>query len=162
MAPQVGALNQKPWSLLEQATNELVRATGARATVITGGMFLDAQGKPLPEDQTKWIGAGGQKRVGVPTHFFKAVVLQLPDGTAKSFAYLCPNTTSVGSKQSEQLAFLAAHRVSVDQLEQKLGEDLFHGLDPSVEAQIEADPMPSFVIPNAQSYKLASAVWPQS
>ena len=161
MAPQHAALNQKSWVLLEQATGQLVQATGARATVITGGMFLDAQGNPLPEDQTKWIGAGGQERVAVPTHFFKAVVLEFPDGTAKSFAYLCPHTTKAGS-QSEQLAFLAANRVSVDQLEQKLGEDLFHGLDPSVEAQIEADPMPSFVIPNAQKYTVASALWPQS
>ncbi|HVE82895.1 MAG TPA: DNA/RNA non-specific endonuclease [Myxococcales bacterium] len=162
MAPQKGPLNQRSWALLEQATNELVEATGAKATIITGGLFLDKSGNPLPPEQTQWIGAGGQKRVGVPTDFFKAVLLQFPDGTAKTFAYVCPNTDNVGSKQPEQAAFLRNSRVSVDQLEQKLGEDLFAGLDPAVQAQIEADPMPSFAIPNAQNFKFASVVWPQS
>jgi endonuclease G, mitochondrial len=162
MAPQEGALNQKSWALLEQATNELVKATGAKATIVTGGLFLDKDGNPLPPDQTQWIGANGQKRVGVPTDFFKAAVLQFPDGSVKTFAYLCPNTTSVGNKQPEQAAFLRNSRVSVDELEQKLGEDLFAGLDPDVAAKVEADATPSFVIPNAQNFKLASVVWPQS
>ena len=161
MAPQEGALNQRSWALLEQATNELVEATGAKATIITGGLFLDKDGNPLPPDQTKWIGAGGQKRVGVPTDFFKAAVLQFPDGSVKTFAYICPNTTNVGNKQPEQAAFLRNSRVSVDQLEQKLGEDLFAGLDPEVAAKIEADATPSFAIPNAQNFKFASVVWPQ-
>lgn len=161
MAPQVGALNQKSWALLEQATNELVQSTGAKATIVTGGLFLDKDGNPQPPDQAKWIGANGQQRVGVPTDFFKAAVLQFPDGSVKTFAYICPNTTNVGNKQPEQAAFLRNSRVSVDQLEQKLGEDLFAGLDPAVAEKIEADATPSFVIPNAQNFKFASAVWPQ-
>src|SRR6185295_13875131 len=141
MAPQEGALNQRAWALLEQATNELVESTGAKATIITGGLFLDKEGNPLPPDQTKWIGANGQKRVGVPTDFFKAAVLQFPDGSVRTYAYICPNTNS-GTKQPEQLAFLQKSRVSVDDLERTLREDLFAGLDPAVAAQIEADSGP--------------------
>jgi len=162
MAPQEGPLNQRSWALLEQATNELVESTGAKATIITGGLFLDKDGNPLPPDQTKWIGANGQKRVGVPTDFFKAAVLQFPDGSVKTFAYICPNTKNAGNKQPEQAAFLQQSRVSVDELERKLGEDLFAGLDPAVAEKIEADATPAFVIPNAQNFKFASVVWPQS
>ena len=162
MAPQEGPLNQRSWALLEAATRELVEATGAKATIITGGLFLDKDGNPLPPDQTKWIGSNGQKRVGVPTDFFKAAVIQFPDGSVKTFAYICPNTKNVGSKLPEQAAFLRDSRVSVDELERKLGEDLFSGLDPEVQARIEADAMPSFVIPNPGSHRNASVVWPQS
>jgi endonuclease G len=161
MTPQTNELNTRAWNLLEQATWEVVQATGAKATIFTGGMFLDAQGNKLPDDQVQWIGANGQKRVAVPTHSFKAVLLQMPDGKVQSYAFICPNVTNVGNKLEEQASFLKAHRVSIDQIEGKLGEDLFSALDPATQAAIEADPNPAIHFADPSKWKAAALLWPQ-
>lgn len=161
MTPQTPELNQRAWELLEEGTWEVVQATGAKATVFTGGLFLDAQGNKLPDDQIQWIGPNGQKRVAVPTHSFKAVLLQMPDGKVQTYAYLCPNVTNVGNKIEEQANFLKDHRVSIDDIESKLGEDLFASLDPATQAAIEADPNPAIRFSDPSRWKVAGLIWPQ-
>lgn len=159
MQPQTAALNQRSWEMLEGATREVVQATGAKATIVTGGLFLDSQGNPLPPDQVRYT--HGDKRVAVPTHCFKAVLLQMPDGTTKSYAYVLPNRSDLPNSEAQQAALLKQSRVSVDQVEKMLGEDLFRGLPPEVERAIEADPFPAIKFQNPGQWHDASLVWPQ-
>lgn len=160
MTPQQGALNQRSWNMLELATNELVRASGAKATICTGPLYLDKNGQPLPDDQIKWIGANGQKRVAVPTEYFKAVVLQMPDGTVKTMAFVLPNDPNLSNNPTDEANLIKSSRVSVDQVEQMLGGvDLFQGLDPEVAAKIESDPNPDFSSVNLNGMSNASKIW---
>lgn len=161
IAPQTAELNQRSWEMLEQATWELTQATGGKSTIFTGGLFLDEQGQPLPEDQKQWIGEDGQKSVAVPTHFFKAVLVKLPDGTQKTFAYVVPNRTDLPQlTQEDQAAFLRQSRVSVDRVEELLGEDLFAALEDGTETRLEADAMPTFDVADRERFKAASMLWP--
>lgn len=161
VTPQVPDLNQRSWMLLEQATWELVQATGGKASIFTGGLFLDAEGNALPPEQSSWIGPDGQQRVGVPTHLYKAVLLTHPDGTQQTYAYLTPNEAGKGGgSQLDQARFLAASRVSVDRIEELVGQDLFGGLEDSLEQRLEADPTPAIEFSDRGRWKAANLLWP--
>lgn len=130
MAPQTPKLNQHVWGKLEDGIRDLVRATSGAATVSTGVLYLDAAGKPLKDDQLTWIGpdkdvANGARRVAVPTHFYKAVLVELPNGSKHSFAYMVPNDFEVPTRGEAVRAFLDGHRLSVSALEKKIGAKLF-------------------------------------
>lgn len=158
MAPQYGVLNQYTWAYLEAGIRQLVEATGGKATIHTGTLFVDAQGKPLPLDQVK---RAGPKKLAVPTHFFKAVLLTLPDGTRRSFAYVVPNLSTLSRKSADAQTLLAQSRVSVAALERTLGPsvDLFPGLPADVGPQVKADPAPTFTFD--KKYTHANRLWPQ-
>lgn len=162
IAPQTPELNQAAWEMLEQATWELTQATRGKSTIFTGGLFLDPQGKPLPEDQKQWIGKDGKKFVAVPTHFFKAVLVRLPDGTQKAYAYLLPNRKDLPRAETanDQVLLLQQNRVSVDRLEALVGEDLFAALGDSDEARLEAETAPSFDGFDRERFQVASLIWP--
>jgi len=162
IAPQSPELNQRAWEMLEQATWELTQATGGKSAIFTGGLYLDDQGKPLPDDQKEWIGADGEKRVAVPTHFFKAALVRMPDGTQKPFAYLVPNNSEIplAGSVEEQAKVINGFRVSIDQLESLLGEDLFAPLEDSAEGKLESEPHPTFEFADRSKFKVASLLWP--
>lgn len=163
IAPQRAALNQRAWEMLEQGTWELAQATGGKATVFTGGLFLDDQGKPLPEDQKQWIGQDGQKMVAVPTHYFKAVLLTMPDGSQKSYAYMLPNRSDLPEgNANDYAALLQQHRLPVDQVEALLGEDLFGALEDGLEQEVEAEDAPTFEFEGRDKFRVANLLWPKA
>lgn len=156
MAPQAGKLNQQSWRYLEQATHELVAATGGKATVVTGSLYLGADGKPLPEDQIKRIGTD---KVAVPTASWKAVCLTQPDGTKQMYAYIVPNRSDLPTDQAGIAKLLRDSRVPVSQLEQELGgATLFPDLPADEAAKLKSG-MPDVVCPNLDQNLSAKLVW---
>ncbi|AGC47307.1 DNA/RNA non-specific endonuclease [Myxococcus stipitatus DSM 14675] len=138
IAPQYGNHNQQAWRTLERAIGDLVAQTGGKAHIITGNLFLDKNGKPLPQESVTTTGSKDRK-IGVPTHNFKTVLLELPNGNVSMFAYMVPNVKDGPSKKDAIVPMLESSRVPVDQLETLLGQDLYAQLPKSVQDKLEKD-----------------------
>lgn len=160
VAPQHPDLNRQTWRTLEDAVNDLVRSSGGKAHILTGNLFLDAQGKPLPPEAIDTIGANS-RRIAVPTHQFKTVLLELPNGHLSMFAYMVPNMKDAPTKKDDITPFLANARTSVDRIEELLGQDLYAQLPKSVQARLEADTSAQVSFREASLYEAASLLWPQ-
>ncbi|MCY1001908.1 DNA/RNA non-specific endonuclease [Myxococcus sp. MISCRS1] len=138
IAPQYGNHNQQVWRTLEKAIHGLVEETGGKAYIVTGNLFLDDKGKPLPKDQVETTGAKDRK-IAVPTHNFKTVLLELPNGNLTMFAYMVPNLKDGPSKKEAIVPLLEDARVPVDRIEQLLGQDLYAQLPKGIQNQLEKD-----------------------
>ncbi|MDY7231420.1 DNA/RNA non-specific endonuclease [Hyalangium rubrum] len=160
IAPQHPNLNRQAWRTLEDAVNDLVRSSGGKAHILTGNLFLDAQGKPLPPEAVDTLGANA-RRVAVPTHQFKTVLLELPNGHLSMFAYMVPNVKDAPTKKEDITPFLANARTSVDHIEELLGQDLYAQLPKSVQARLETDSTAEVSFREASLYEAASLLWPQ-
>jgi endonuclease G len=159
IAPQHGDLNRQTWRTLEEAVNELVQATGGKAHILTGNLFLDAEGKPLPPESVQTTGSQ-TRRIGVPTHHFKTVLLELPNKHLTAFAYVVPNIQDAPSKKEDIIPFLAQSRVSVDRVEELLGQDLYAQLPRHVQEQLEQDTSARVHFHGASQYHSATLLWP--
>ena len=137
IAPQHPNMNRQAWRTLEDAVHDLVQSTGGKAHIFTGNLFLDAKGKPLPPEALETLGKA--RRIAVPTHQFKTVLLEKPDGSLSMFAYLAPNPKDAPTKKADIERFLDASRVPVDRIEELLGQDLYAQLPPSVQEKLEAE-----------------------
>ncbi|MBN1207600.1 MAG: DNA/RNA non-specific endonuclease [Myxococcaceae bacterium] len=160
MAPQHGNLNQKSWATLEDAVRDLVSSTGGKAHILTGNLYLDAQGKPLPPEALDTIGTD-ERRIAVPTHNFKTVLLELPNGNLSMFAYMVPNVKDAPTDKEDIPRFLEASRTSVDRIEELLGQDLYAQLPKSVQAKLETDSSAQVAFREASRYEAASLLWRQ-
>ncbi len=160
IAPQHGRHNQQTWRTLEQAVNELVTATGGKAHIITGNLFLDAEGKPLPPEKVQRTGSQSRS-IAVPTHNFKTVLLELPNKSLTAFAYIVPNIAESPIRKEEVIPFLAQSRVPVDRVEALLGQDLYAQLPKQVQAKLEKDTSARVAFHNASQYHSATLLWPQ-
>ncbi|CAD0205188.1 unnamed protein product [Chrysodeixis includens] len=89
MAPQVGeGFNRHAWNTLEKHVRKLTKVYN-NVYCCTGPLYLprrEADGKSYVRYQV--IGAN---TVAVPTHFYKVVVGEAPDGTLDMEAYVMPN-----------------------------------------------------------------------
>jgi endonuclease G len=163
MATQYGGLNQHSWACLEGAVNEMVQATGGKATIVTGNVYLDSKGKPLPVASRQMMKPlNGEPPIPVPTHCFKAVLLTLPDGSHKMFAYLVPNTKDVPTLLTQYGPMLRASRVSVDSIEKALGgADLFAktGIPSAEQSKMESDSNSPLTFRNVSKYPNARVLW---
>ncbi len=137
IAPQHPNMNRQAWRTLEDAVHDLVQSTGGKAHVFTGNLFLDAKGKPLPPEAMETLGKA--RRIAVPTHQFKTVLLEKPDGSLSMFAYMVPNVKDAPTGADNISRFLESSRTSVDKLEELLGQDLYAQLPPAVQEKLEAE-----------------------
>ncbi len=153
MAPQTKVLNEQSWKYLEEATRELVNATGGTATIVTGSLYVDANMQPLPDAQIQWIGEKGQKRVAVPTHSFKTVILQKPDGTTQAYAFVVPNRNDLPSKAKDIQALLQTCRSPIGGVEKALtgNAQLYAGLPPALATTLKADSKMAIQVPDPQA-----------
>nr|WP_284668568.1 DNA/RNA non-specific endonuclease [Myxococcus sp. SDU36] len=136
IAPQHGNHNQQVWRTLEQGVSGLVNSQGGKAYILTGNLYLDDQGQPVPPEQRETTGAG-ERRLAIPTHNFKTVLHELPNGSLTMYAYLMPNAKDGPSKKEDILPLLDAHRVPVDRIEELLGQDLYANLPKRVQDRLE-------------------------
>ncbi|RKH39924.1 DNA/RNA non-specific endonuclease [Corallococcus sicarius] len=155
IAPQHGNHNQQVWRTLERGVSELVKDTGGKAYIVTGNLYLDDKGKPLPPESIETTGAKDRK-IAVPTHNFKTVLLELPNGHLTMFAYMVPNTKDGPSKKDKIVPLLESSRVPVDQLETLLGQDLYAQLPKGVQEQLEKDTSAAGAFQQASLYESAT------
>lgn len=120
-APQAPALNQGPWSGLEQRLRSIVRAGASRRThvlVVTAPLYLDRHRKPK-----------ALEGVLVPTHWSKTCVVFENDVAVAAAAWLAPNTAD-GQLEN----------VAIDRIEGLLQRDLFPFLTAADEKRLEREP----------------------
>jgi endonuclease G, mitochondrial len=116
MIPQEPCNNEVLWEGIESAVRDLALNRG-EVFVVTGPAFLGSELQSL------------KGRVLVPTHIFKAVYV--PSGKSAA-AYFAPND---GSQTWEPL--------SIEELETRIGIDVFPQLDASVKRQAMSLPEPT-------------------
>jgi endonuclease G, mitochondrial len=161
MAPQHGALNQAAWRYLEAGLNELVQATDGKATVHTGNLYLDSAGNPLDASSIDRIGSGSTK-IAVPTHNFKSILLETPDGKKQLMSFIVPNRSDLARDKSSGQKVLHASRVSTNKLEQMLGNvNLFPTLTTEERKSLKGQATPSIRFEGASKFPYAQLLWPQ-
>lgn len=126
MAPQRPRLNREIWAHLEEQVRSLVQTQGS-IWIFTGALYLDSLQNPtLPKDYV------GPDSVAVPTHFYKAILCEHPDGSHEMFAFVMPN--SLAPITGEPRDYI----VSVDRVQHLSGLDFFAALPDSEEHRLEA------------------------
>ncbi len=120
-APQHQSTNAGVWSRLEQTVRRL--AADADAVYIFSG--------PLFEGPTPTIGDG---RVAVPSHFFKAVLVET-NGTRSMYAAIIPNGATTGESVQSFLT-------TVEEVERRTGLDFFAALNPAEQRALESTLFP--------------------
>ena len=117
ISPQTPENNQNTWREIEESVRSMVKKYQIDAYVVTGPIYA--------QQKVKTIKFG--HRVLVPSHFYKAVYF--PE-TGLASAYLSANDRSQ-----------TAQRISICQLEQQTGINLFPRLDEQQKRQVFALPM---------------------
>lgn len=89
MSPQVGkGFNRDSWNRLERHVRKLTKVY-PNVYVCTGPLYLprkEADGKLYVKYEVI-----GEKNVAVPTHFFKVIVGEAPNGRLSMESYVMPN-----------------------------------------------------------------------
>jgi endonuclease G, mitochondrial len=163
MGAQWAELNQASWRRLEEAVNELVRASGGKGTIKTGGLFIDDKGKPLTPDQIKkleWIGKGDADKIAVPTHFFKTVVLKDANGRTSPMAWIVPNKADMPLTLQEIVPLLNQCKVSIDSIQKLVKTNLYPDADRSLKRRFKSAEQ-DILFPHADFYDMAARLWPQ-
>lgn len=161
MSPQVPSVNQQAWRRLESAVNELVEASGGRAVILTGNLFLDEHERPLAAERFQWIGEQGAQRVAIPTHLFKCALITLPRGEISLVSFVVPNHRSVPTKLNEIRPYLHAARRSVDFIEERLGANLFADLPDDLEEEMEAANGHAVPVDRGGRFEAVTLLWPE-
>jgi endonuclease G len=159
ISTQYGALNQGAWRYLEDGVRELAMAADGKVTVVTGNLFLGQDGRPLPPDQIDRVKTTkGHDGLAIPTHCFKTVLVEKPDGQKQMFAFIVPNDpalakdiTGVKDRFNQE-----DWRVSVDQVEQLIGRDLYTHLPKATQDRLEKDPAARADFVDRSQFKMAN------
>jgi endonuclease G len=126
MSPQRKRTNRGIWRTLEGQVHRMVKKLG-EAWIVTGNAFLP-DGEP---DDTQWT-YPERKRLAIPTHLFKALLVRETGGRWRMYAFIIPNQAD-WPKGSRPYAF----RVSVNALEKLTGLDFFPLLPDTMEERLE-------------------------
>ena len=117
MCPQIHELNAGAWETLENKERQWAKRDSA-IMIIAGPIYT--------ENDTKRIGDIG---VRVPGAFFKAFLAPYVK-QPRAIAFVYPNMSSPGNMQD--------YSMSIDELEEILGYDLFSSLPDEIENDVEA------------------------
>lgn len=117
VCPQNHELNAGDWNSLEKAIRRWAKRYG-KLWVVCGPVFENAE-----------YGVIGNAKVQIPDYFFKAVLMQEANGTYHSIGFLMKNEGTHRSFKS--------YGCTVNQLEERIGRDLFPALDDTEEEKVE-------------------------
>lgn len=127
VTPQSPWLNRRLWKDLEVRVRDTIRSRQQLAFVIAGPLFIESQDDPSFE-----FDVIGERRISVPTHFFRIMTMMTPQGGIDTFGVIVPNADD-GSFD------LTNYLVPISEIEQKSGLNFFPLLDPRVAMAIKAD-----------------------
>ena len=117
ICPQNHTLNGGDWRILEEACRAWVSRKKESIYIIAGPIFTDAP--------PRWM----KKRVRIPDGFFKALVC-LDAGRERGIAFVYDNVA--GSRPMD------SYTMTIDEVEQLTGFDLFHSLPAKQQKELEA------------------------
>lgn len=125
MAPQYGPFNRIIWNRLEAQVRTWARAYRT-LHVVSGSVFdHDGNGQPDAESAAKRMKSrNGDRRVAIPSHFYKIVVRKCSNGDLGSLAFMLPND-KVSHTGAEGLKYLEKHVTSIASIEGATGLEFF-------------------------------------
>jgi endonuclease G len=126
MMPQHDNFNQGIWETLESAVRAWAVDKG-EIHVVTGAVF-DADGNDARDPAKDAKRVKPREKVAIPTHFYKIVLHERPNGFIDSIAILLPHTDDTVPEtlpKPKKLEYLQDHIVSIDQIEAVTGYDFF-------------------------------------
>lgn len=127
MAPQRPRLNRGIWSNLEEQVRLLAKREGD-IWIFTGPLYLDSlDHRVTPQEHI------GPHKVAVPTHFFKAILCELPSGGHEMFAFIVRNQATELQGQPKD------YLVSVHRVEESSGLNFFSALPEEEERRLESE-----------------------
>lgn len=143
IAPQHADFNRMIWAYVEGFTRDWAEDKG-EIYVFSGCIFdSDHNGE---KDSTTFIEfMDPSNRVAVPTHFFKIILFERPNGFIESMTFLLPHENSSPRKKDSK-DYLLQHAVAIDTLESLTGIDFLTDLHERKQSAIERSK--------------ASALWP--
>lgn len=124
MSPQLPSFNQKYWSKLEQQVQSWGRNKSFRDVLYV------AKGGTIRDDQVENTKVKG--RIVVPKYYWMAMVVK-KGGTYHGLAFWLEH------KEWDMKTPMMTVAISIDELEKKLGFDLFHNFPDEIENKFEAE-----------------------
>ena len=150
MTPQHDRFNRVIWQRLERYVRDWARVKGT-IYVITGAVFdrgADGQ-RDADDDAERMESNNGDMRVAVPSHFYKIVLHERPNGFIENLTILLPHTDQSITGQAAN-PYLADHITNIDAIEALTGIDFLTAVaaeNSAKEAAIEGN--------------VANALWPR-
>jgi endonuclease G len=137
MAPQHKKFNQVIWKRLEGYVRDWARTKDV-VYVVTGAIF-DEDGddkRDADSDAARMTSNNGNTRVAIPTHFFKIIMHERPNGYIESLALVLPhnNDRHVGL---EAHAYLTSRLTTIAAIEELTGVNFFRDLPNAKETAVE-------------------------
>jgi endonuclease G len=126
MCPQHGDFNSGIWKGLKNRVRKWAKKKG-KIYVITGAVF-DKDGdqqRDADADANRMVSENGNKRVAVPTHFYKIILHTRPNGFIESMAFLLPHDDDPPPTSDEILVNMLK---SIDDIEKITGIDFLADL----------------------------------
>lgn len=115
-------MNRGVWQRIEELETDAWARQAEQFWVVTGPVF---------DENREWVGAG----VEVPDALFRVLLARTADGAWHALSFIVPQAAAAR-------ADLRDYVTTVDDVESRIGFDLFPQLDPALEVQLEAA-MPS-------------------
>ena len=127
VTPQTPWLNRRLWRELEVRVREAVESRQQPAFVIAGPLFMAP-----PEATAFEVETIGEKRIPVPTHFFRVLAMETANRGVDAFGVVVPNAAA-GTLELEP------YLVSIHEIEQRSGLSFFPLLHPELAESIKAN-----------------------
>ena len=142
MTPQHDKFNRVIWQRLERYVRDWARVKD-EIFIVTGAIFdRDDDGQRDSDNTAEHMASNnGQARVAVPSHFYKIMLHERPNGFIENLAILLPHTDESITGATAN-TYLADHVVSIDAIEALTGINFLTGIaaeNPAKEAAIEAN-----------------------
>lgn len=142
MTPQHDRLNQVIWQRLERYVRDWARVKG-EIFIVTGAVFdRDGDEQRDPDSAAeRMISNNSQARVAVPSHYYKIILHERPNGFIENLTILLPHTNESITGTAAN-TYLANHITNIDEIEALTGIDFLTGIaseNPDKEAAIEAN-----------------------
>ncbi len=137
MVPQHDKFNRGIWARLEGFVRDWAALRG-EIYVITGAIFDKDSDGTRDSDSDATLMAP-RNRVAVPTHFYKIILHERPDGFIESMSFLLPHEDKSASGRAGE-RFLEERLTSIDAIEALTGIDFLSALgmqNPTKEAAVE-------------------------
>lgn len=142
MTPQHDRFNRVIWQRLEGYVRDWTRTKG-EIYVLTGAVFdRDGDGQRDADNAAEQMESNnGQMRVAVPSHFYKIILHERPNGFIENLTILLSHSDESITGTAAN-TYLADHITSIDEIEALTGMDFLTGIgseNPAKEAAIEAN-----------------------
>lgn len=134
MVPQHDRFNRQLWKYLEQYVRDWAKLKGE--IYVISGVVFDNDENGVKDSLNLIDFVDPTQRLAIPTHFYKMIFYERPNGYIESMTFLLPHTDD-GIKKRNSLEYLLNHAVPIDSVEALTDLDFLSALHERKEKAIE-------------------------